>query len=273
MSARRRIAVHWHAADRGRDRSRYMVSFYEPLWRALGLEVVHRFGPDAAVTADLALLHVDLSVVPPEYLALARAYPRLLNGAVADIRKSAVSRLLVGPSDPVAGPVIVKTDLNSGGAPERQRGVGARRWRWPWSRRPDAYRVFGSLAQVPRRLRRDPGRVVERFVPEREGALYAVRVWHFLGDRGSCRRLLGPDPILRAGSQARAQDVEVPEDLRAARAALGFDYGKFDFVVHGGAAFLLDANKTPGAPPGLPLTPERRARWEARAAGILAFFG
>lgn len=27
---------------------------------------------------------------------------------------------------------------------------------------------------------------------------------------------------------------------------LGFDYGKFDFVMHEGRAVLLDANKTPG---------------------------
>jgi len=30
------------------------------------------------------------------------------------------------------------------------------------------------------------------------------------------------------------------------RRKLGFDYGKFDFVVHEGRAVLLDANKTPG---------------------------
>jgi len=32
-----------------------------------------------------------------------------------------------------------------------------------------------------------------------------------------------------------------------ARRKLGFDYGKFDYVVHEGRAHLLDANRTPGA--------------------------
>jgi hypothetical protein len=41
----------------------------------------------------------------------------------------------------------------------------------------------------------------------------------------------------------------VPEALRAERARLGFDYGKFDFVVVDGEAVLLDANRTPSAPP------------------------
>ena len=38
----------------------------------------------------------------------------------------------------------------------------------------------------------------------------------------------------------------MPDELRALRRQLGFDYGKFDFVMHEGRAVLLDANKTPG---------------------------
>jgi len=46
--------------------------------------------------------------------------------------------------------------------------------------------------------------------------------------------------------------VAVPDELRAERSRLGFDYGKFDFVVHEGRAILLDANRTPSAPPPSP---------------------
>jgi hypothetical protein len=43
--------------------------------------------------------------------------------------------------------------------------------------------------------------------------------------------------------------VPVPDDLRETRRRLGFDYGKWDFVLHEGRAVLIDANKTPGRPP------------------------
>jgi hypothetical protein len=43
----------------------------------------------------------------------------------------------------------------------------------------------------------------------------------------------------------------VPDELRQRRHELGFNYGKFDFVLHQGKANLLDANKTPGRPRNL----------------------
>jgi hypothetical protein len=50
------------------------------------------------------------------------------------------------------------------------------------------------------------------------------------------------------------------------REALGFDYGKFDYVEHDGEPILLDANKTPtfrGDPEA------QRVRW--LSSGIEAF--
>jgi hypothetical protein len=41
----------------------------------------------------------------------------------------------------------------------------------------------------------------------------------------------------------------VPDEIRAERERMGFDYGKFDFVVNDGKAVLFDANRTPHAPP------------------------
>ena len=38
----------------------------------------------------------------------------------------------------------------------------------------------------------------------------------------------------------------MPVEIAEERRRLGFDYGKFDFVVHGGRPILLDANRTPG---------------------------
>lgn len=52
---------------------------------------------------------------------------------------------------------------------------------------------------------------------------------------------------LRAGRQ-EAETRSAATVLREKRRTLGFDYGKFDFVDHGGESALLDANRTPGAP-------------------------
>ena len=73
--------------------------------------------------ADLVLLHVNLSVVPDEYLELASRYPIVVNGKAKDIRKSTYSTLRVTRDDPYAGPVIVKSNLNYAGVPEAIQGV------------------------------------------------------------------------------------------------------------------------------------------------------
>jgi hypothetical protein len=43
--------------------------------------------------------------------------------------------------------------------------------------------------------------------------------------------------------------VPVPQALREMRARLGFDYGKFDFVVNDGRATLFDATAPQSPPP------------------------
>jgi len=38
---------------------------------------------------------------------------------------------------------------------------------------------------------------------------------------------------------------DAPSEIEALRERMGFDYGKFDYVIHEGRVILLDANKTP----------------------------
>src|SRR5262245_35758307 len=87
-------------------------------WRPAGVDVVVHQGLRNAPEADLAILHVDLTVTPPEYLELGARYPRCLNLAVTDISKRRISRNLVTRDDDYDGPVMVKTDRNYGGRPE-----------------------------------------------------------------------------------------------------------------------------------------------------------
>ena len=45
--------------------------------------------------------------------------------------------------------------------------------------------------------------------------------------------------------ERRPFESEAPEELQRFRAELGFDYGKFDYVMVDGHPVLLDANSTP----------------------------
>ena len=105
--SRRSIAVLAHAQDGFWDQPR-LVHLLMSRWEDMGLQVHLVTDPESAVPADVALLHVSLSVVPPDYRRLAAEYPRTLNGSAVDIRKRRYSRLLVEPGSSYRGAVIVK---------------------------------------------------------------------------------------------------------------------------------------------------------------------
>jgi hypothetical protein len=53
-------------------------------------------------------------------------------------------------------------------------------------------------------------------------------------------------PIVKSTDIVRYEYLsEVPAELRRERERLGFDFGKFDYVLENGVARLLDANATP----------------------------
>lgn len=173
--------------------------------------------------------------------------------------------------------MIVKTDLNHAGLPEYK--LAQRRaplWRRLARRavrklgQRHAYRVHASLDDVPRAALRDPRLVVERFVAERVGDQYCVRIYQFLGDRHTSARVVSRDRVIKADGQWTSHPVEPEPGIVALRRELGYDFGKFDYVMQDGEAVLLDANKTPGGA-ALPPTPERMSRWRDRARGILSF--
>jgi hypothetical protein len=175
---------------------------------------------------------------------------------VLDISKRRISSMLVTSKDWTVGPVIVKSNANFAGLNDFARLGRRRRWirrvvrfllRKP--HRVDAipYLIHPSIAAVPRRIWNDPQLVVERFIPEREGSLYCLRKWVFLGNTDILIINRSNNPIVKAGDSSHDLIHDrVPEELVAERRRLGFDYGKFDYVMHEGKAVLLDANSTPG---------------------------
>jgi hypothetical protein len=210
--------------------------------------VVQGAGP---IPGDVALLHVDATIVTDEYLGLASHYPRTINFGTGDISKRKISRLLVARDDGWTGPVLVKSNFNNNALLEQMHNARAayaqRPLPHPGIAKGPPYQLFDSAQEVPAETWSDDSLVVERFVPEKapEGG-YALRTWVFMGPRERCNRVVTAGPISKAADVLSYGPVDVPPQLRAERERLNFDFGKFDFVIHDGEPILLDANRTPG---------------------------
>ncbi len=268
------IAILTHTYDDFPNRP-YLLHGLAPHWVAAGHQVSAAEGLDKLPDADIAVLHVDQSLVPAAYAQALKRYPAVINGRALDIRKKLVSTQQLRSGDPWRGTVIVKTDLNRGGAPEMRHLHRLHEAGLP----PDAalagmafskepYPILPSMADVPQAIWDNPGLVVERFLPERDPRGYWMRVWVFLGQQERCTRYLSADPLVKAGNILARETVAVPDEIRAQRERLGFDYGKFDFVVSDGKAVLLDANRTPFAAP-VAINPELEAQNAQLARGLL----
>lgn len=261
-------------AEQGLDAGYFLAAIADQVWRPAGRTVLIHQGLRPPPPAGIAALHVDLTHVPPAYAALAGQYPRALNAGVLDIAKRRVADGLVVPGDGYEGPVIVKTDLNHGGLPERRLGRGLASWlgqrlpgRWSGRLPGGAYRVYERRALVPAWIWRRRELVVQRFLVERHGAHYALHQWFFLGQASVVSTLLGAEPLVKWQNRVGKLPLHdaVPAEIRRRRVELGFDYGKFDFVVQDGRAWLLDTNTTPhlgSSPP-----------WSERQLAVLRTLG
>lgn len=266
------LAVLAHPADGFWNEAR-LVHLLMARWEASGWKTRLVTDPAEPGTADVAILHVNLSLVPEAFVRLSTRYPRTINGSVLDIRKRRFSRLLVDRQGPDPGPVIVKTDANAGGWRELrgaflETGVGRRMGRVdprarvyrhalrleslrPWSTRRvprfRGYAVFPSRDRVPEGVWRNPHLIVERLAAERLGDRYLCRHWLFLGSKEVTRRTVSHEPVVKFRGVMERTSEPVPDELRRIRAEMGFDYGKFDYGVVDGEVVLYDVNRTPGA--------------------------
>lgn len=260
------IAVLTHEADASFESTCYLVHPLARRWEAMGLEVSVLRGPRAAVPDAILLPHIDMTVVPTDYQALIQRYPRVINRRILDISKSTISANLLRPGNPYAGPVIVKTDRNYGGMPEQRLARRGRRslLRRVWNRAaspwrssgstawgtvewldPDSYPVFPSLRDVPRQVFENSRLVVEKFLPEMNGARYCVRYCYALGSREFTLMLASRNPVIKGSNVEAWQEVEGPAAVRHLRSQLGLEYAKIDYVLREGRVVLLDVNPTP----------------------------
>jgi hypothetical protein len=277
-----RIAVWTHTHDEVARRRR-AINEISAVWREQGHEVVVCAGPIEPKDADVIIAHIDRTVIPDEYRQIRAGLGRVVNGGVGDISKRRISRNLVGRFSDWAGPVIVKTDANCGGGPEwkaarRGNSLGFRAMKWvranlPWSWhvrfKSNGYRVFDSKREVPEAVWWNPALVVEKFLPEMNDGLYCLRVWMFFGSRSTHSMIYATEPVVKGTGIVKSEYLgDPPPELVERRRELGFDYGKFDYVISNGEVVLLDVNSTPS----LPYEAERyRPRAEILAGGLEDF--
>ena len=268
------IVILEHQMQRGFNQP-YMVYLLAEHWTARGHKVLRHFGTDTPPAADIAIANIDLTVIPDAYVALYSRYPRVINAAVVDISKRAYSTQQIVRGDPWPGPVIVKTNANFGGridARLRRRALAA-------GVTPDIppqvtmtdYAVLQSIDAVPADVWSNDALIVEKFLPEQDPDGYYMRVWVFLGERERSMRMRAQVPVIKSHHITNREYVEVPAAIRAWRQRLGFDYGKFDYVVRDGEAILIDANRTPGAPSGHATDPSIAAGMKMLSEGLDTF--
>jgi hypothetical protein len=270
----KRILILGHEYQR-RRRHPYLIDALCEVWRNRGLHVSHAYGIGDRPEAHLLIPHIDLTHTPRRYVDYIRSFPAAVNREVLDISKRRVSAHLLRGDEDYRGPVIVKTDNNSGGLPEyrlsqfrhpvlsrvRRRGIllaeRALGQRLAWQRVLCDYPIYESLAEVPGGVFRNRALIAEQFLPEREGDRYFMRHYLCLGDRTRSVRVAASTPFLKRASCVLVDEgLEVPEPVLDLRRRFGLDYGKIDYTVHAGRVAILDVNRTPGVP-GAPETTAR----------------
>jgi hypothetical protein len=259
------IAILLHEHEWRRSLPRFAIWHLANVWREEGIRVFFLFGTHKYIPADLAILHVDLTRVPETYTEFASRYPIVLNGRIKDIRKSTFSRHLVRPDDGYDGQVIVKSDLNYAGEPERKllgslvsrismrfssrlpSFQSVRDGSQPAFKSPADYKIFDNRRKVPKGWYKRDDILVEQFLPELQNGFYCLRNYHFLGDRGVCVLRKSTNPIINSSTAMDRSEIEPAAEIVEAVRNMGMDYGKLDYVLHDGKPVLFDINKTPGA--------------------------
>lgn len=273
-----RIAILTHEHDAFATRE-YLLKSLLPHWEDAGHSIAVVDGLQDWPDADLAILHVDHSLVPQAYAQACMRYARVINGRALDIRKRHVSRILLRRDSDWTGPVIIKTNLNHGGMSEmhcfqQKRKAGHHDIKptpdMVFSTEP--YTILPDKEAVNPAFWDHPGLVIEPFLAEGDQRGYSMRTWVFLGAAERSSRFFATDPLVKSANIVAREPCAIPDEIRAERLRLGFDYGKFDFVVHEGRPILLDANRTPFAPSAA-ARPDIAAANALLARGLMDWIG
>lgn len=265
------VLVRADDASFARNQPGYLIEWLMMEWGRRGFEIQVVRDIAQSLSTDLLIPHLDLTVIPGEYVRFMQLYQHVINRRVHDTSKRCISKNLLGKNDAYNGPVIVKTDRNYGGLPEEIVGAGlhkmpsslartARRaaiavgsritssppWRLITCLQPGEYPVFSGLSEVPSGIFKNKNLVVEKYTPEMDGSDYLLRYYYFFGEQETTLLLRSKQPVVKFSNAFQVEEIPVHPRLRQARAELGFDYGKFDYFEIDGEVVIFDVNKTPG---------------------------
>ncbi len=213
-----------------RDGGRYIITHLAKRWVMMGFRVITCQGTNDLPPADIAVLHVDQTVVPQIYHDVLADYPVVVNRNILDISRERYSQIRLTADSNYAGAVIIKTNANYGGVPEHGTQVMKRPLQPTWSTQkslnPMCYPIFRSLKDVPRGAWENPHLIIEKFYPEIEGQHFFVRYWSFVGDRNDTGRYGSKNPIVKFSNMTTENiAIEIPETLAEKRRELEIDYG------------------------------------------------
>ena len=248
--------LHILTSPKERLQNKHLIKVLAGIWREQGHSV--SFGNHPPPATDAVIAHTDYSMIDEHFFRQVDAGLPVINSAARNILKSNVSQLLVNEGSKWDGPVIIKTDANCHAAEEyayhgldilRLLKIFAGRfvsWQWTGELPFRTYPILERTDQVPGWVWQDHRLVVEKFMPERDGELYVLRLWMFFGEQEYCMRVCSELPVVKSRKLVSVELVEeVPDAVRSVRRKLGLDFGKIDFVMHGNDAFVFDVNKTP----------------------------
>lgn len=262
----------------------YLLKYLCQEWERSGHDVIYTRSLDNCLSSvDVLFMHIDLTVIPSTFVDAVRKYPVTINRNVVDISKHTFSNIMLQRDQVYDGPVIVKTSCNYGGLPEykfRENSdliamLASFFGSWRYVKTLRQYKIYDSVQQVPYGVWSNQNLIVEKFLPEltSEGS-YCVREWVFLGDQDIHYMSLSKDPIIKSTNtfqRVKLQIDHVPLELRTKREELGFDYGKFDYVIHNGQTIIYDINKTPSAPGNIDSIHNAKNRIRDLSRGIAHF--
>ena len=242
----------------------YAIDHYALRWKQAGYKVIDHIGLYDLPEADVYIVHIDLSVIPDEYVNLIKKIPRVINGNILDISRRKFSKLLLSKQDTYSGRVIVKTNANFGGRPEKKLNNKqftnlfqrlSKRWSnsrynyWSnrWSKRNSLtnYLICENIKSVPNGVWENDNLVVERFIHESK-ELYSVRYYSFFGDKELSGRITSHNPEVKFSNCHDEKSIPLPDEVKQWRKDLKIDLGRFDYLEADGQYFLIDVNKTQG---------------------------
>ncbi len=102
--------------DRPAESMKSAIDHYVLRWKDAGHRVIYHIGPNNIPVADVVIVAILTTVVSQEYVDIINKLPGVvINGKVLDTSRRRFSQLILSRTDNYTGPVIVKTNTNSGG--------------------------------------------------------------------------------------------------------------------------------------------------------------